>query len=91
VTRPPLQQHRMAVGESPTLLLRSMAQAADAFQMHGLSFQATHTPIEVNGSSSRCLSDTRAVVSSETFGLIGDEPIKRADIAVRPEVNGRSP
>jgi len=40
VTRPPLQQHRMAVGESPTLLLRSMAQAADAFQMHGLSFQA---------------------------------------------------
>jgi len=61
VTRPP-QQHRMNVGESPTLLSRSMAQAAAASQMH------------------------RSVVSSETFGLIGDEPIKRADIAVRPEV-----
>ena len=52
------------MGESPTLLSRSMAQAAAASQMH------------------------RSVVSSETFGLIGDEPIKRADIAVRPEVNG---
>ena len=61
-TRPPLQQHRMNVGESPTLLSQSMAQAATASQMQ------------------------RSVVSIETFGLIDDEPIKRADIAVRPKV-----
>ena len=68
-SRPPLRQHGVNVGDSPSLAATQ-----------GQCGRVAHTPIAVHGSNKPphhgpvASQMKRSVVSIETFPLIGDEP-----------------